>query len=34
MVVDSTAAYVLFDEHIPASLVWRKLTRKPPTRVS
>ncbi len=25
MIVDSTAAYVLFDRHIPASWVWRKL---------
>ena len=31
LVVDSTAAYVLFDEHIPASWVWRKLSRKNPT---
>lgn len=28
MVVDSTAAYVLFDRHIPAGLVWRKLARR------
>jgi voltage-gated potassium channel len=28
MVVDSTAAYVLFDQHIPSSWVWRKLSRK------
>jgi voltage-gated potassium channel len=28
LVVDSTAAYVLFDQHIPASWVWRKLSRK------
>ncbi|HJV15447.1 MAG TPA: NAD-binding protein [Propionibacteriaceae bacterium] len=28
MVVDSTAAYVLFDQHVPASWVWRKLSRK------
>ncbi len=28
MVVDSTAAYVLFDQHLPSSWVWRKLTRK------
>ena len=27
LVVDSTAAYVLFDQHIPASWVWRKLSR-------
>jgi voltage-gated potassium channel len=26
LVVDSTAAYVLFDQHIPASWVWRKLS--------
>jgi voltage-gated potassium channel len=30
MVVDSTAAYVLFDQHVPSSWVWRKLTRTPP----
>lgn len=28
MVVDSTAAYVLFDRQIPAGLVWRKLSRR------
>jgi voltage-gated potassium channel len=28
LVVDSAAAYVLFDQHIPASWVWRKLSRK------
>jgi voltage-gated potassium channel len=28
MVVDSTGAYVLFDQHIPSSWVWRKLSRK------
>ncbi|MFT3804326.1 MAG: potassium channel family protein [Burkholderiaceae bacterium] len=28
MVVDSTAAYVLFDQHIPASWIWRKLSGK------
>lgn len=28
MVVDSTAAYVLFDQHIPSSWIWRKLSRK------
>jgi voltage-gated potassium channel len=28
MVVDSTAAYVLFDQHIPSSWLWRKLARK------
>ncbi|HYP44790.1 MAG TPA: NAD-binding protein [Propionibacteriaceae bacterium] len=27
--IDSTAAYVLFDEHIPSSWIWRKLSRKP-----
>ena len=27
LVVDSTAAYVLFDRHIPSSWIWRKLTR-------
>jgi Trk K+ transport system NAD-binding subunit len=32
MVVDSTAAYVLFDQHIPSSWVWRKLSRKTPER--
>ena len=26
--VDSTGAYVLFDQHIPSSWVWRKLSRK------
>jgi len=31
MVVDSTGAYVLFDQHIPSSWVWRKLSRKHPT---
>jgi voltage-gated potassium channel len=31
MVVDSTAAYVLFDQQIPSSWVWRKLSRKNPT---
>ena len=31
LVVDSTAAYVLFDQHIPSSWVWRKLSRKNPT---
>jgi voltage-gated potassium channel len=29
--VDSTAAYVLFNQHIPSSWVWRKLSRKNPT---
>jgi Trk K+ transport system NAD-binding subunit len=33
LVIDSTAAYVLFDQRIPAGLVWRKLSRKAPTRV-
>ncbi|MFP5282504.1 MAG: potassium channel family protein [Actinomycetes bacterium] len=28
LVVDATAAYVLFDQHIPSSWVWRKLSRK------
>jgi len=28
MVVDATAAYVLFDQRVPASWVWRKLSRK------
>jgi Trk K+ transport system NAD-binding subunit len=32
LVVDSTAAYVLFDQHIPASWVWRKLSGKGFTR--
>ena len=32
LVVDSTAAYVLFDQHIPASWVWRKLSGKDFTR--
>jgi Trk K+ transport system NAD-binding subunit len=31
LVVDSTGAYVLFDQHIPSSWVWRKLSRKKPT---
>ena len=30
LVVDSTGAYVLFDQHIPSSWVWRKLSRKAP----
>ena len=29
--VDSTGAYVLFDQHIPSSWIWRKLSRKKPT---
>ena len=32
LVIDSTAAYVLFDQHIPASWVWRKLSGKDFTR--
>jgi voltage-gated potassium channel len=28
LVVDSTGAYVLFDQHIPLSWVWRRLSRK------
>jgi Trk K+ transport system NAD-binding subunit len=28
LVVDSVAAYVLFDEHIPSSWIWRRLSRK------
>ena len=28
LVVESTGAYVLFDQHIPSSWVWRKLYRK------
>jgi Trk K+ transport system NAD-binding subunit len=32
LVVDSTGAYVLFDQHIPSSWVWRKLSRKKPTQ--
>ena len=31
LVVDSTGAYVLFDQHIPSSWLWRKLSRKTPT---
>jgi Trk K+ transport system NAD-binding subunit len=31
MVVDSTAAYVLFNQHIPSSWLWRKLARRRPT---
>jgi voltage-gated potassium channel len=31
LVVDSTGAYVLFDQQIPSSWVWRKLSRKKPT---
>lgn len=30
LVLDSSAAYVLFDRHIPSSWVWRKLSRKAP----
>ena len=32
LVVDSTAAYVLFDQQVPASWVWRTLSRKELTR--
>ena len=32
LVVDSTAAYVLFDQHIPSSWVWRKLSARPRRR--
>jgi voltage-gated potassium channel len=32
LLIDSTAAYVLFDQHIPASWVWRKLSGKDFTR--
>ena len=28
MVVDATGAYVLFDQHIPSSWIWRRLTKK------
>jgi voltage-gated potassium channel len=31
LVVDSTGAYVLFDQHIPSSWVWRKFSRRNPT---
>ena len=31
LVIDSIGAYVLFDQHIPSSWVWRKLSRKNPT---
>ena len=31
LVVDSTGAYVLFDQHIPSSWIWRKMSRKNPT---
>ena len=30
LVVDSTGAYVLFDQHIPSSWMWRRLSRKNP----
>ena len=30
LVVDSTGAYVLFDQHIPSSWLWRKLSRRSP----
>ncbi|MET0693503.1 MAG: NAD-binding protein [Propionibacteriaceae bacterium] len=33
MVVDSTGAYVLFDQHIPSSWVWRKLSKRDFERV-
>ena len=28
MVVDSTAAYVLFDQHVPSSWLWRKMSKR------
>jgi hypothetical protein len=28
MVVDATGAYVLFDQHVPSSWIWRRLTKK------
>jgi voltage-gated potassium channel len=28
MVADSTASYVLFDRHVPAGLIWRKLSQR------
>jgi len=31
LVVDSSATYVLFDQHLPSSWVWRRLSRKVPT---
>ncbi|CCH77912.1 TrkA-N domain protein [Nostocoides japonicum T1-X7] len=31
LIVDATAAYVLFGQHVPASWVWRKLSHKDPT---
>ena len=31
LLVDSTGAYVLFDQHTPSSWLWRKLSRKSPT---
>jgi voltage-gated potassium channel len=34
LVVDSTTAYVLFDQHIPASWVWRKFSRKNPIPIT
>jgi voltage-gated potassium channel len=34
LVIDSTGAYVLFDQHIPSSWVWRKLSRKSPTPIT
>jgi len=30
MIVDATAAYVLFDRRVPASWMWRKLSRRTP----
>jgi voltage-gated potassium channel len=33
MVVDAAAAYVLTNQRVPASWVWRKLSRKVPTKV-
>jgi len=32
MVVDSTASYVLFDQHVPSSWLWRKLARPASTK--
>jgi hypothetical protein len=34
LVVDATAAYVLFGQHMPSSWVWRKLSGKTPTPAS
>jgi Trk K+ transport system NAD-binding subunit len=33
MVVDAAAAYVLFDQRVPAGWVWRKLSRRTPTPI-